>query len=105
MMAEIISISLTGDFELGGCTYQVPEHFSIGQVSSYQTLLRPVPDIPGGTKLTEEQRVVTETYLLRRAAACVIPEFRMSVSEMLSLRQLEAIHGWIAGHRPQLHVV
>ena len=103
-MAETISISLAGDFKVGGCTYQVPEHFSIGQVSSYQTLLRPVPDIPGGTKLTAEQRVVTDTYLLRRAAACVIPEFRMSRSELLSLRQLKIIHGWIAGHRPQLQV-
>jgi hypothetical protein len=104
-MAETISIGLAGDFEVGGRAYQVPQHFSTGQVSSYQTLVRPVPDIPGGTKLTAEQRVVTETYLLRRAAACVIPEFRMSVSELLSLRQLEAIHGWIAGHRPQLQVV
>jgi hypothetical protein len=104
-MAETISISLAGDFRFGDRAYQVPEHFSTRQVSSYQTLIRPVPDIPGGTKLTAEQRVVTETYLLRRAAACVIPEFRMSVSEVLSLRQLESIHGWIAGHRPQLQVV
>jgi len=101
-MAEPISISLSGDFKIDGCAYRIPEHFSTRQVSSYQTLLRPVPDIPGGTKLTGEQRVATETYLLRRAAACVIPGFRMSVSELLSLRQLETIHGWIAGHRSKL---
>lgn len=103
-MAERISISLSGDFRVSGCAYQIPEQFSRRQVTGYRTLLRPVPDIPGGTKLTEEQRVATETYLLRRAAACVIPQFRMSVSELLSLRQLKTIHGWIAGHRPQLDV-
>lgn len=104
-MATKISISLSGDFSIDGRTYRIPEHFSPRQVSSYQTLLRPVPDIHGGTKLTVEQRVVTETYLLRRAATCVIPGFLMSECELLSLRQLETIHGWIAGHRPELRVV
>lgn len=103
-MRERIRISREGVFEIDGCGYQIPEHFSTRQASSYQTLLRPVPDIPGGTKLNAEQRVATETYLLRRAAACVIPEFRMSVSELLSLRQLETIHRWIAEHHPDLSV-
>ena len=104
-MAAPISISLSGDFSINGCSYQIPEQFSRRQVTGYRTLLRPVPDIPGGTKLTTDQRVATETYLLRRAAACVIPQFRMSVSELLSLRELKTIHGWIAGHRAQLDVV
>lgn len=104
-MSDLVSISLTGDFTVNGHAYRIPEHFSDRQVSSYRTLLRPVPDIRGGTVLTAEQRIATETFMLRRAAACVIPEFRMSVSEVLSHSQLETIHGWIAGHRPQLRVV
>lgn len=101
---EPISIGSAGDFSINGCSYLIPNRFSARQVSSYQTLLRPVPDIPGGTKLTDEQRATTEAYFLRRAAACVIPEFRMSVSELMPLSQLEVLHGWIAGHRPQLQV-
>lgn len=101
-MAECMSISQNGGFQVAGRSYHIPEHFPLSLVSSYRTLLRPVPDIPGGTKLTEEQRAVTEAYLHRRAAACVIPGFRMSVSKSLSPTEVETIHRWIASHRPEL---
>jgi hypothetical protein len=103
-MAETIFISGDGVFEIDGRTYRIPEQFSTREVLSYRTLIAPVPDIPRGTTLTAKQRVVTETYLLRRAAACVIPGFRMSVTESLRLAQLQNIHGWIARHRPALSV-
>lgn len=102
LLAERMSISRDGGFQVDGRTYRIPERFTPRVVSSYRTLLRPVPDIPGGTKLTVEQRAVTEAYLHRRAAACVIPGFRMSVSASLSPVQVEKIHRWIAGHRPEL---
>lgn len=101
-MAEKIFISGDGAFEIDGRTYRIPEQFSSREAQSYRTLVTPVPDIPGGTTLTAEQRAATETFLLRRAAACVIPGFRMSVSESLSLAQLQSINRWIAGHRPSL---
>ena len=101
-MAERISISRDGGFQVDEQSYRIPRRFTPRTVSSYQTLLRPVPDIPGGTKLTAEQRAVTEAYLYRRAAACVIPGFRMSVSESLSPSEVREIHRWIAGHRPEL---
>ena len=101
-VAETIFISGNGVFEIDGRTYRIPEHFSTREVLSYRTLLAPVPDIPGGTTLTAERRAATETYLLRRAAACVIPGFLLSVSESLSPAQLRSIGLWIAGHRPAL---
>jgi len=97
-----IRISRNGGFQIDGRSYRIPERFTASEVSNYRTLLRPVPDIPGGTKLTEEQRANTKAYLFRRAAASVIPGFRMSVSESLPPREVETIHRWIAGHRPQL---
>ena len=103
-MAEAIFISGDGVFEIDGHTYRIPEHFSTREVLSYRMLVAPVPDIPGGTTLTAEQRAATETYLLRRAAACVIPGFWMSVSESLSPAQLQSIGRWIARHRPALSV-
>ena len=103
-MAESIFISGDGAFEIDGRAYRIPEQFSTRQVLSYQTLIAPVPDIRGGATLSAEQRVVTETYMLRRAADCVVPGFRMSVSESLSPAQLQSIHRWIARHRPELCV-
>lgn len=101
-MAETIFISGDGAFEIDGRAYRIPEHFSTREVLSYRGLVAPVPDIPGGTTLSPEQRVATETYLLRRAAACVIPGFRMNVTESLSPTQLQSIGRWIARHRPAL---
>jgi hypothetical protein len=101
-MAETIFISGDGAFEIDGRTYRIPEQFSTREVLSYRTLIAPVPDIPGGTTLSPEQRVATETYLLRRAAACVIPGLLMSVTESLSPTQLQGIGRWIARHRPAL---
>lgn len=94
-----IRISRDGDFQVEGKSYHIPEHFTQRALSSYLTLLRPIPDIRGGTKLTEEQRRATETYLARRAAAGVIPGFHMSASESLSPGDLKTIHRWIAGNR------
>ena len=101
-MAESMSISRDGGFQVAGRSYCIPERFTASLASSYRTLLRPVPDIPGGTKLTPEQRAVTDAYMQRRAAACVIPGFRMSVSKSLSPAEVGAIHRWIAAHRPSL---
>ena len=102
LLPQRMSISRDGGFEINGQAYRIPEHFAPPVVSSYRTLLRPVPDIPGGTRLTLEQRAVTQAYLHRRAAACVIPGFRMSISALLSPAEVEKIHRWIADHRPEL---
>jgi len=101
-VAEAIFINDDGVFEIDGRAYRIPEHSSAREVLSYRSLVAPVPDIPSQRMLTAEQRVATESYLLRRAAACVIPGFSMSVSEALSLAQLQSINRWIAGHRPSL---
>ncbi len=101
-MAEELSISRDGVFELDGRTYQVPEHFSTGQVLSYRTLLEPTLDNPRGRRLTPDQRVAARAYLLRRAVACVVPGFRTSGPESLPPGQLQILHWWIAQHRPEL---
>ena len=101
-MAKAIFISSDGAFEIDGHTYHITEQFSNREVLSYRSLLAPVPDLPRGTTLSAEQRVATETYLLRRATACIIPGFWMSVSESLSPTQLQSIDRWIARHRPTL---
>jgi len=103
-VAKAMRISGDGVFEINGHAFQIPEHFSNREAMGYRSLLAPVPDIPGGTKLTAQQRVVTETYLHRRAAACVIPGFRMSLTESVSHAQLQSIHGWIDRYRPTLSV-
>lgn len=94
-----IRISRDGEFQVEGRSYRIPEEFAPRALSNYLTLLRPIPDIRGGTKLTDEQRAATEVYLSRRAAAGVIPGFLMSESESLSLGDLKKIHRWIAGNR------
>ena len=101
-MAETIFIDGDGVFEIDGRAYRIPEHFSTREALSYRSLVAAVPDIAGERTLTAEQRAATETYLLRRAAACVIPGFSMSVSESLSPARLQRIKWWIAGHRPSL---
>ncbi len=101
-MAETKFIDGDGVFEIDGRAYRIPEHFSTREVLSYRSLVATVPEIPGERMLTAEQRAATETYLLRRATACVIPGFSMSVSESLSPARLQSIERWIAGHRPSL---
>lgn len=91
-----IRISEEGRFEVGGRSFHIPEVFTQRALSSYRALLRPIPDIPGGTKLSAEQRASTEDYLSRRAAAGVIPGFDMNASASLSAREMNAIHRWIA---------
>ena len=101
-MSEAIFITIDGAFEIEGYEFRIPEQFSTRQVLSYRSLLAPVPDKPRGTTLEPEQRVATEAYLHRRAAACVIPGFGLHAPESLSRDQLRSIHRWIGRHRPAL---
>ena len=101
-MSEAIFITADGAFEIDDFAYRIPEEFSTREVLGYRSLLTPVPDNPRGTTLPTEQRVATEAYMSRRAAACVIPGFRMNAPESLSRAQLESIHRWIGQHRPAL---
>ena len=94
-----IRISATGVFRVEGRTYRIPEKLSARELSNYRTLLRPIPDIRGGTKLSSEQRAATEDYFSRRAVAGIIPGFDMSASESLSAGEMRVIHRWIARHR------
>jgi hypothetical protein len=41
-------------------------------------------------------------YFFRRAAACVIPGLEPAALEPLPYGTLQAMHGWIAAHRPEL---
>lgn len=100
--SEAIFISAEGIFEIQGHSYRIPERFSTREVLSYRSLISPVPDRPRGTTLTAEQRLVTETFLYHRAAACVIPDFGLSAPPSLSRDQLLSIHRWIRRHRPAL---
>jgi len=101
-VSEAIFISAAGIFEIEGYSYRIPERFSKREVLSYRSLITPVPDKPRGTTLAAEQRVVTETFLYRRAAACVIPEFGENAPDSLSRDQLWSIHQWLGRHRPAL---
>lgn len=103
-MAELLEMESDGAFELEGRTYHIPEHFSAREIYSYRRLLEPIPDIPGGTSLSEEQRSQQRAFFLRRAAACVIPGLQATALESLSLQHLQRLHRWIADHRPDLAV-
>lgn len=103
-MAETISVKSDGMFEVEGQSYRIPDHFSPREVYSYHRLLEPIPDIPGGTSLSEEQRTEQRAFLLRRAAACIIPGLQAETLESLPLRHLQSLHEWIAEHRPTLGV-
>lgn len=95
-----VRISPNGDFRVEGKSYHIPEHMPPRALTNYLTLLRPIPDIRGGTRLTAQQRASTEAYLFRRAAAGLIPGFDMAASEALSAADMRTIHRWIAAHRP-----
>lgn len=103
-MADGLIISGDGSFEVDGHTYRIPSEFSSREVFSYRRLLEPIPDIPGGTSLSMEQRSVQKAYLFRRAAACVIPGLEPGALESLSLAMLTTIHRWMVIHRPDLTV-
>ena len=101
-MSEAITITIDGIFEIDDFAYRIPEKFSTREILGYRSLVTPMPDNPRGTTLPAEQRMATEAYMSRRAAACVIPGFRMNAPESLSRAQLESIHRWIGQHRPAL---
>lgn len=101
-MADGLQIDGDGSFEVGGKSYRIPNSFSPREVFSYRRLLEPIPDVPGGTELSVEQRSVQKAYLFRRAAACVIPGLEAGALDQLTLAMLTAIHRWIAAHRPEL---
>lgn len=103
-MAPVPAIDPEGSFEVEGHTYRIPHEFSSREVYSYQRLLEPIPDIPGGTSLSEQQRSEQRAFLLRRAAACVIPGLQATTLESLPLGELRLLHEWIARHRPDLAV-
>lgn len=101
-MADPIAIHPDGVFEVEGHPYRIPSEFSAREIYSYRRLMEPIPDIPGGTSLSVEQRARQRAYFLRRAAACVIPGLQVQSLESVSLRQLQRIHTWIAENRPDL---
>lgn len=104
-MAETIAVTSEGEFEVDGRSYRIPRQFSPREVYSYRRLLEPIPDIPGGTRLSDEQRAEQRAFLLRRAAACVIPGLQADALESLPLSRLESLHRWIAEQRSDLAVV
>lgn len=103
-MAQPFAVKQGGVVEIDGRSYRIPSEFSSREVFSYHRLLEPIPDIPGGTSLSDEQRAEQRAFLLRRAAACVIPGLQAEALEQLPLRSLQQLHVWIAEHRPDLAV-
>lgn len=103
-MAQRISVEADGIFRVEGQSYQIPSQFSSREVFSYHRLLEPIPDIPGGTSLDEDQRREQRAFLLRRAAACIIPGLQAEELQALDLGHLQDLHRWIAEHRPDLAV-
>jgi hypothetical protein len=101
-MIQRIAINRDGVFELDGRAYRIPWGFSRRRVLSYRVLTEPLQVIPRLKPLTAEQRIITRKYLLWRAAACLIPEFRETDPKSLSLADLDRLHEWIARHRPEL---
>lgn len=91
-----------GSFELDGRAYRVPDRFSPREVFSYRRLLEPIPDVPGGTSLSTEQRTKQKTYFFRRAAACIIPGLEASALEAVPLPGLLRLHRWLLDHHPEL---
>lgn len=103
-MSDLLRTQPDGVFEVDGESYRVPEEFSPREIYSYHRLLEPIPDIPGGTRLSEEQRSEQRAFFLRRAAACIVPGLQATALEPLTLSHLQHLHRWIADHRPDLAV-
>ncbi|MDX1395438.1 MAG: hypothetical protein R3195_13700 [Gemmatimonadota bacterium] len=101
-MARRLAIASDGSFEIEGHPYAIPDEFSQREVYSYKRLMEPIPDIPGGTSLSAEQRAQQRAYFLRRAAACIIPGLQVQSLEAMPLGQLQTMHQWIVAHRPDL---
>lgn len=101
-MAEAVLIGRDGTLTVDGKDYRIPVTFTAREVFSYRRLLEPIPDTPGGTSLSVEQRSRQRAYFFRRAAACVIPGLEPSALESLPLGSLTSIHRWLADHRPEL---
>lgn len=102
MTTDALLITGDGTFELDGRAYQIPLRFSPREVFSYRRLLEPIPDIPGGTNLSVEQKKKQRTYFFRRAAACIIPGLEPSALEEVPLPGLVCLHRWLLAHRPEL---
>ncbi len=101
-MSNRLAIGPDGAFTLDGNGYYIPTEFSAREVYSYRRLMEPMPDVPGGTSLSAEQRARQRAYFLRRAAACIIPGLQVQSLEGLPLGQLQRMHEWIVTHRPDL---
>lgn len=101
-MAGSLTIAGDGVVKIDGRAYRIPAQFSAREIYSYRRLLEPIPDTPGGTSLTGEQRRRQTAYFLRRAAACVIPGLEASELERLPYQSLQTLHTWLWRHRPEL---
>jgi len=101
-MATALTISPEGVFEVRGRPYRIPTDFSRRHALSYRVLTEPLEVIPRLKSLSDDQMLKTRRYLLWRAAVCLIPSFRGTDPEMLTLRQLDSLHDWILLHRPVL---
>jgi hypothetical protein len=101
-VGQRIAINRDGVFKLDDRAYRIPGTFSRRPVLSYRLLTEPLQASPSLKPLTAEQRIDTRKYLLWRAAACLIPEFRETDPKSLSLADLDHLHEWIARHRPEL---
>ena len=101
-MDDVLSILPDGVLEVEGRAYRIPDDFSPREVFSYRRLIEPLPDVPGGTCLTTEQREAQQAYFFRRAAACVIPGLETSALEAIPLTALRSIHMWLLKHHPEL---
>ena len=95
-------IDCDGSFQVEGHEYRIPEYFTPREVFAYRRLLEPIPDIPGGTTLTADQRMVQREYFFRRAAACIVPGLETHALDSVPLSVLRTMHMWLADHRPEL---
>jgi hypothetical protein len=101
-VGQRIAINRDGVFKLDDRAYRIPWTFSRRAVLSYRLLTEPLQASPRLKPLTAEQRIDTRKYLLWRAAACLIPEFRETDPKSLSLADVDRLHEWMARHRPEL---
>lgn len=101
-MDDNLVIDSDGSFQVDGHEYRIPEYFTSREVFAYRRLLEPIPDIPGGTTLSDDQRTVQRAYFFRRAAACVVPGLETHALDSVPLASLRMMHLWLADHRPEL---
>lgn len=101
-MARACRVESDGSLVIGERRHQIPQTFSERQIHSFQTLLEPIPDSPSGPTIPMDLRRRQREYLLRRALAAVIPGLPLEVLKKLPIKQVKAIHEWIASNRPEL---